>query len=188
MILLTFSIVRNVLIQFQKQTHGFRLLYIYLNINCINCICAPSLYLHDIYKWLLIMLFIFDYFDFFLNVSQNEWYILYQYWTWYKISVHFLLFVHVSIIIAFRILWAWIARSTCAWFKNVFHPTFFQCAIFFSQIKDLWSNIWVKRLVIIILCYLKYEYITKIYSYYLKLPFSPHPETEQNYDSRSQEN
>ena len=34
----------------------------------------------------------------------------------------------------------------------------------------------------------KYEYITKIYSYNLKLPFSPHPETEQNYDSRNQEN
>ena len=76
-------------------------------------------------------------------------YILYQYWTWYKISVHFLLFVHVSIIIAFCRLWAWIARSTCAWFKNVFHPTFFQYTIFFSQIKHLWSNTWVKKLVMI---------------------------------------
>ena len=95
-------------------------------------------------------LFIFDYFDFFLSVSQNEWYILYQYWTWYKISVHFLLFVHVSIIIVFRRLWSWIARSTCAWLKNVFHPTFFQYAIFFSQIKHLWSNTWVKKLVMIV--------------------------------------
>ena len=96
-------------------------------------------------------------------------YILYQYWTWYKISVHFLLFVHVSIIISLRRLWAWIARSTCAWFKNVFHPTFFQYAIFFSQIKHLWSNTRVEKLVMIVHIFklLRLQWIIHYYNLFI---------------------